>query len=221
MGLIEVENVFLIADLCGYTALTEVHGNLHAADAVARYAEIARGALQPGAVLMERVGDEVVIVADEAAIAVRTAIALRAAVEREQLFPALRSGVHSGSVVPQGDGYVGGALNLAARVAAHARAGQILCTHRITALAIGCDDVTYQPLGLVRFKNIVDPVSVFEVVVGGQSSEAKVIDPVCRMQLQPDTAPARLPLGGRTYHFCSFECARAFADRPDHYVTPP
>lgn len=53
----EVEVVFLMADLSGYTALTEVHGNIQAAGAVTRYAEIAHAPLQPGARLVERVGD--------------------------------------------------------------------------------------------------------------------------------------------------------------------
>jgi class 3 adenylate cyclase/YHS domain-containing protein len=217
----EVEAVFLIADLCGYTALTEVHGNIHAAGAVTRYTEIARAVLQPAARLVERVGDEVLIVAQDAASAVRTAVALRDAVEREPLFPTLRSGIHAGSAVEQGESYFGSALNLASRVAAHARAGQILCTEPVTTLAIDLDDIGYQSLGAVRFKNIVDPVRIFEVIAGRQSSESTVIDPVCRMQVRPDAAPARLPYGGTTYYFCSFDCARAFAERPEHYVTSP
>lgn len=216
----EVEAVFLIADLCGYTALTEAHGNIQAAEAVMRYAEIARAVLQPGARLVERVGDEVVIVGHDAASVVRTAVALRQAVEAEPLFPTLRSGIHAGTVVQEGESYFGSALNLTARVSVHARAGQILCTERVTVLAAGIDDVEYAPLGSVRFKNIVDPVPVFELVTGGQSRESTAIDPVCRMQVRPPTASARLPFGGRIYYFCSFECARAFAEHPDNYATP-
>lgn len=214
----EVEVVILIADLCGYTALTEAHGNVQAANAVTRYAEIARAALAPGVRLVERVGDEVVIAAADAASAVRTAIALHDAIEREPLFPTLRSGIHAGSAVLQGDSYFGSALNLAARVAAHARAGQILCTEPVTILAAGLAGVVYQPLGSVRFKNIVDPIPVFELIAGRHSSESTLIDPVCRMQVRPEGAPARLPFGGRTYYFCSFECARAFAARPEQYT---
>jgi adenylate cyclase len=217
----EVDVVFLIADLAGYTALTEAHGNLHAADAVRRYAEIAGATLQPGARLVERVGDEVLIVAQDAAVAVRTAVVLRAAVEREPLFPTLRSGLHAGSVVQQGAHYFGGALNLTSRVAAHARAGQILCTEPVATRAARLNDIDYQPLGLVRFKNIVDPLQVFEVVAGHRSSESTAIDPVCRMQVRPHTAPAKLPFGGKIYHFCSFDCARAFAAHPEAYVGAP
>jgi YHS domain-containing protein len=43
------------------------------------------------------------------------------------------------------------------------------------------------------------------------------------MQVRPDTAPGRLPFAGRTFYFCSFDCARAFSERPDHYAAtaPP
>src|SRR5262245_32616400 len=93
----EVSVTFLIADLCGYTALTEVHGDTHAAEAVMRYAEIAEMSLAPGARLVERVGDEVLIACPDAAAAVRTAVSLQAAIEEEPLFPTLRSGIHAGT----------------------------------------------------------------------------------------------------------------------------
>ena len=70
----EVDVVFLIADLAGYTALTEAHGNLHDADAVTRYAARVGAARQPGARLVERVGDEVLVIAEvEAATPARAA----------------------------------------------------------------------------------------------------------------------------------------------------
>jgi len=220
MGTTEVEVAFLMADLSGYTALTEVHGNFEAARAVRRYVELAMAVLQPSARLLERVGDEVVIATPDTPAAVRTAIALRASVEHEPMFPSVRCGIHVGTVVPHGDHYIGSALNVTARVAGYARAGQILCSEAVATRAAGLDDVAYQPLGAVRFKNLMDPVAVFEVVVAGERREATVIDPVCRMQVTPGGAAARLPFGGRTFYFCSFDCAKAFAERPDDYTGP-
>ncbi len=112
----EIEIVFLMADLSGYTALTEAHGAVEAARTVTRYLEMARAVLQPGARLVEQVGDEVLIVSEAPEAAVRTALALRDAVEREPLFPALRAGLHAGPVIEQGGRYFGAALNLTARV---------------------------------------------------------------------------------------------------------
>lgn len=215
----EVEATFLIADLSGYTALTEAHGDSHAAGVLARYAEIAEGALEPEARLVERVGDELLIVAGDVSSAVRTAVKLRDAVEREPLFPTVRAGMHAGRVLEQNGRYFGAALNLTARVAAYARGGQILCTDQVAASVEALRDVECRAVGRVSFKHIVDPVSIFEIVPGSESGLGAVLDPVCRMQVRPDTAPARLPFESRTYYFCSFECARVFAERPDRYST--
>ncbi|MBI4637590.1 MAG: YHS domain-containing protein [Candidatus Rokubacteria bacterium] len=214
----EAEVVFVVADLAGYTALTEAHGSKQAASVVTRYVELAQEALEPGTRLVERAGDELLIVADDAARALRVAARLRDAVEREPLFPTVRVGIHAGRALEQDGRYFGTPLNVAARVAAHARGGQILCTEEVRRLAGEPDDVEYRPVGPVRFKNVTDPIVIVEVVAGRRAGEPTAVDPVCRMLVRPETAPARLPFAGRTYHFCSFECARAFAERPEAYA---
>jgi YHS domain-containing protein len=47
----------------------------------------------------------------------------------------------------------------------------------------------------------------------GRHEGADLIDPVCQMRVDPVTTAAQLTHGGRTYHFCSPECARTFATR--------
>ena len=214
----EIELAFVIADLSGYTALTEAHGNREAARAVTRYQEIARSLMEPATRLLDSVGDELLIAAASASAAVRTAVRLRAAVEREPLFPVIRCGINQGRVAEAGGRYYGAALNLTARVAAHARGGQILCTATVTAAVAPAEDVRFLSLGVVDFKNIVDPVALFEVLAGTGAGEGTAVDPVCRMQVRPETAPARLPFGGKSYFFCSFDCARAFTERPERYA---
>ena len=51
------DKVFLIADLAGYTALTEAHGDMSAARIVKRYDEIVNDNILPGTKLVERVGN--------------------------------------------------------------------------------------------------------------------------------------------------------------------
>lgn len=216
----ETELVILIADLSGYTALTEAHGNISAAKAVTRYVEIVQEALQPGAGLVERVGDEVLIVGADGAGALQTAISLRDTIEKEPLFPTMHAGIHAGRVLEQDGHYYGRALNLASRVAAHARGNQILCTEQVVALASDLKEFEYRSLGPVHFKNITDPVAIYEVVARHESVETSFIDPVCRMQVRQDTAPARLPFGGKTYYFCSFDCAKTFVNNPGPYLGP-
>ena len=216
----EIDVTFLIADLAGFTALTETHGNLHAAHVVTRFVELVRATLQPETRLVERVGDAILIVAEGTTPAVRTAIALRDAAEREPLFPLLRIGVHGGPVVQLGGSYFGTALNLTARLAGYARPDQILCTERIAQSAGDLPDVEFRALGAVRLKNIAAPVPIFQARPAHRRRAAVLVDPVCQMRVAAKRAPARLPFGGRTYLFCSLACARAFAGHPERYATP-
>jgi adenylate cyclase len=212
------EYVFVIADLAGYTALTEAHGGAEAAKTVARYMELASNALGPGVRLAERVGDQVLIVGDDPCNAATTALRLKDAVDREPLFLGVRIGIDVGAAVEQDGAYFGSALNIAARVAAHARSGQILCTRDVAAAVRGMSDLRCVALGTVRFKNVSEPVEVFEIASAGQPSA--VVDPVCRMHVEAATAPARLPFNGTTYYFCSFQCAEAFTRHPPAYLEP-
>jgi class 3 adenylate cyclase/YHS domain-containing protein len=212
------ERALIIADLAGYTALTEAHGGAEAARTVGRYLELASQALGAGCRLVERVGDQLLLVAEEIEDAARTAIALREATEQEPRFPSVRIGIDAGETLEQDGHYFGSALNIAARVAAYARPGQILCTERVATALKQVSPMECQFVGAVHFKNVSDPVRVFELAASRE--HGAVVDPVCRMRLQPDTSVARLPLGGRTYYFCSLDCAQRFASRPDVYAEP-
>jgi adenylate cyclase len=212
------EYAFVIADLAGYTALTEAHGGAEAARTVARYTELASKALSPGVRLAERVGDQVLIVGEDPCSAVTTSLRLKDAVDREPLFLGVRIGMDVGHAVEQEGRYFGPALNIAARVAAHARAGQLLCTGRVAAAVRAVSDMRCVALGSVRFKNVSEPVEVFEIV--SEAHTGAVVDPVCHMRVEPATAPARLPFSGTTYYFCSFQCAEAFTKHPPAYLEP-
>lgn len=214
----EADLVFLIADLAGYTALTEAMGDMEAATVIARYVELAHDVLRPGTRLVERVGDELLIVGDEVPSTLRTARDLHAAVECEPLFPEVRAGLHAGRVLDYDGKYIGAALNLTARVTSYATPGQILCTEAVATQAEGLGDIKCRDVGLIRFRNIVEPVRVFKVIVAPGCGQTIVVDPICRVHVTPETAPARQQLGDTTFYFCSIGCARAFAERPHVYV---
>ena len=210
------EYTFVIADLAGYTALTAAHGGAEAARTVARYAELASSALNPGVRLTEAVGDQILVVGEDPCSAISMALRLRDAVEREPFFLGVRIGIDAGAAVEQSGRYFGSALNIASRVAAHARGGQILCTARVATAAVQLPDVRCMPLGAVRFKNVFELVELFEVA--STTASTAVLDPVCRMHLDAVAAPARLPFNETTYYFCSFGCAEAFARNPRVYI---
>ncbi len=212
------ETVFLIADLAGYTALTEVHGDMSAARIVKRYVEIVNDNIFPGTKLVERVGDEVLMVSNDVSSIIQTAINLRDTIEKEQNFPCIHAGIHVGSSLEKDGHYFGKALNLASRVAAYARGGEILCTDKIVNMANDFESVNYRSLGFIEFKHITEPVAIFEIIVGGRVGECTVFDPVCHMHVQPESAIAQLRVNERIYYFCSLECAKAFSNHPDRYL---
>ena len=48
-----------------------------------------------------------------------------------------------------------------------------------------------------------------------------VLDPVCGMKVDTQTAQHRFDLGGTPYYFCSARCRDRFAANPDKYLNPP
>jgi Cu+-exporting ATPase len=43
-------------------------------------------------------------------------------------------------------------------------------------------------------------------------------DPVCGMEMDPATAPARMERDGRTYYFCSQACKDQFEKNPAQFA---
>jgi class 3 adenylate cyclase len=209
---------FVLADLAGYVALTEAHGNAEAAAVIERFVAVTRAALAPGARLVERVGDQVVAAADDLRAALETALRLASSTAREPLFPAIRIAVHAGPVLERDGAYFGAALNIAARVAAQARPGQILCTEALATVAGERSGVRVRPLGPVALRHVVEPVALFEVTTGAGPGGPSTIDPVCSMQLVPEDAAATARHRGVTYYFCTDACAVAFGLHPEAYV---
>jgi adenylate cyclase len=214
----EIQRVFLIADLSGYTALTEAHGGISAARIVKRFIEIVQQCLDQDSRLVETIGDEVIIAGNDAANLIQTGFKIREKVEKEPAFPAVHIGIHAGYVLEQDGQFFGSAINIASRTAAHARAGQILCTEAAIELVADKSAIGYRPLGKIHFKNVAGHTSIFEIDAGRSATDVNATDPVCRMQLKQDTAPGRLNYKGQNYFFCSLECARAFAAHPELYT---
>jgi len=46
----------------------------------------------------------------------------------------------------------------------------------------------------------------------------KAVDSVCKMEVDPATAPAKAEYGGKTYYFCAPSCKEEFERNPEKYV---
>ncbi len=201
----EMEATFCFVDLAGFSALTEAHGDNAAADLALGFSRMAREELPDDGRLIKTIGDAVLVCVAEprgAAEFIRR-LWVRAAGEAD--FPVVRAGLHHGEAVERGGEVFGAAVNLAARITAQAGGAQVLATQRVAdaARTVG---VRVTELGELRLRNIGRPVRVFSLALVGDSS-SEVVDPVCRMRVSPNTAPARLRFNGTEYWFCSLECA--------------
>jgi Cu2+-exporting ATPase len=47
----------------------------------------------------------------------------------------------------------------------------------------------------------------------------KVKDPVCGMELEPETAYSKTEYGGKTFYFCSKQCEQKFKENPEKYAS--
>jgi len=216
----EIDRTLLIADLSGYTALTETHGALHASEIVLRFGRMAEASLEPGVVMVDRVGDQVLCAGPDPLAVLRTALRLSAKVEREPDFLSMQAGIHQGAVVEREGRLFGSPLNITARIAAHARRGQILCTEPIAQAALRISDLESRSIGERRFKNVSIPMVIYELLRSGSVADSGMIDPVCRMRVDIEHGAATADYEGATYHFCSHECARLFSEAPERYVGP-
>lgn len=214
----EVESTFGFVDLAGFTALTDAHGDREAVALVDRFEAVATAALTADDQLVKTVGDAVMLrfASIVNAISGTSAIFLRCTSEAG--FPVLRAGLHHGRAVARGNDWFGATVNLAARVAAQARGGQLLATAQVaeTARQTG---ITVTALSSFRLRNVIASVQLFDVSVGAPDADT-VIDPVCRMQVQIAAAAGTLRHDSSDWWFCSLDCAGAFAAAPDRYSHP-
>ncbi|HEX6509492.1 MAG TPA: helix-turn-helix domain-containing protein, partial [Chloroflexota bacterium] len=167
----------LIADIRDYTRFTAEHGDEAAARLTSRFAAIAAdGVAGYDGRLVEAGGDEVVAVFSSARQALRAAIGLQerfaAQTDADPTTPlSVGIGLDAGEVVPVGDGYRGGALNLAARLCALAGPNEILASDGVVHLARRVEGVATIDRGAVQLKGLQEPMRVIQIAPEGQLPE--------------------------------------------------
>ncbi len=160
---------FLFADLRGYTAFVERHGDSAAADLLDAYRQLVRTAVarHAGAEIRTE-GDSFYVVFGSARRAVACGMGIVAAAEqasRDHPDRPIRVGIgiNAGETVQRGEGFVGTAVNLAARVCAQAREGEVLVTVAVRDAVGSTPDLQLVPRGTRRLKGIARPIPLFAV----------------------------------------------------------
>jgi adenylate cyclase len=148
-------------DLVGYTRLTEERGDAAAAELAGALAVLVnRASREHGGVPVKRLGDGVMVHFREPAGAVLSALRMVEQLPEAGLPPA-HVGVAAGPVVAQGGDYFGRTVNLAARIAARAGAGQVLVSGSVAESA-SPEGVRFVELGELPLKGFARPVRLLE-----------------------------------------------------------
>jgi adenylate cyclase len=212
------DGTFVFADIAGYTALTEAHGDADAAELAATFCrEISELARSSGGELIKTIGDAVMVRHCDPAEAVGLGLMAAHEVIAGHGFPAVRVGMHHGPAIAREGDWFGATVNLAARVAGAAAGGEVLVTAAVRERVGELDGVEFESRGEQRMRNVVAPVPLFAAVRDDRSSETRHLDPVCRMLVTEGREAGSLRHEDTVYRFCSLDCARRFLSDPEAY----
>jgi adenylate cyclase len=148
-------------DLSGYTLLTEERGDEAAADVSATLGKLVqRGSHERGGRPVKWLGDGVMVFFREPPAAVIFALEMLELIPAAELLPA-HVGIDAGPVIFQDGDYFGRTVNTAARIAAYARAGQVLVSDEVLQ-ATTDPGVEFVDIGSVELKGVSRPVRLHE-----------------------------------------------------------
>ena len=177
---------FLFADLRGYSAFTDRHGDRAAEDLLRRFRSLVRSEISAhdGAEIRTE-GDSFYVVFDSVSDAVQAGIAIRDAAAIASADAGTEPigvgiGIHAGEATDGELGIVSSAVNTAARVCAMAEPGEVLVTDTVRILTRTFLPVGFAPRGRRRLKGISEPVTVFRVEPSLDGSPAATMRPVGR-----------------------------------------
>jgi adenylate cyclase len=209
----------LFADIAGFTALTEAHGDEHAVRLVEEFASAVQVELpRLGGEYVKAVGDALMLRVPDPGDAVRLGLWITRDSMGGHEAPSVRVGCNYGSAVERGGDYFGTTINVAARVSALAGGGEVLVTGPMAALAPDLEGVLYESRGRQVLRNVAEPIEIFAVVRLDETADRLAIDPVCQMAVDPERAVGRLLVDEKAHYFCSLTCAAAFAQHPERYA---
>jgi adenylate cyclase len=142
------------ADLAGYTRFTEEEGEEEALSSVERFVERVTHTLPEDARVVKTIGDEVMVVGTDVGALVDWAVGFLATVEER---PEPRLGINYGSTLYRDGDYFGREVNLASRVVARARGGEVLVTDSVVDAVSGAAQLRFEPIGDVKLKGFDEP----------------------------------------------------------------
>ncbi len=159
LGRVRVAIAF--ADLAGYTRFTEEEGEEEALSSVERFVEGVTNTLPEDARVVKTIGDAVMVVGQDVGALVDWAVGFTLLFDER---PEPRIGVHYGTTLYRDGDYFGRDVNLAARVVARARGGEVLVTDAVTNQVAGSEHLEFEDIGEVKLKGFDQPATLCRAV---------------------------------------------------------
>ena len=214
----ELTRAVMFVDLASFTPMTEAMGDLQAARVLDRFSAIVREAATAwDGRVVKQIGDAFMLVFPDARSAAACALEIKSRSAEEPQFPALRAGIHWGSLLYRDGDYVGSNVNIASRLATEAERHQILVTPEVRKEARDLPEVEFVRLGKRQLKGLSGKFELFEARAAGAPEAGRAVDPVCGTELGAAEVAARLSLEGTERAFCSEACLRKFVAAPESY----
>jgi adenylate cyclase len=142
------------ADLAGYTRFTEEEGEEEALSSVERFVEGVASTLPEDARVVKTIGDEVMLVGHDVRALVDWAVGFTG---RWAERPEPRIGIHLGTALYRDGDYYGREVNLASRIVARARGGEVLVSDSVVDAVRGAPELGFEGIGQVKFKGFDEP----------------------------------------------------------------
>jgi TolB-like protein len=158
--------IILFADIQGYTALMQKDEQLAAALLRRFHEELEAKINGHHGRIVNFYGDGALCIFQNPLEAIHAAMELQQVFQKTPMIP-VRMGLHSGSVVIEGDKVFGDSINVASRIESMGTPGAILFSKRIR------DEIKNQPgltsisLGSFEFKNLDEPVELYALTNAG------------------------------------------------------
>jgi adenylate cyclase len=156
-----VSRSFAFVDLCGFTRFTDAHGDEEAVAVLTQFRACVREvASEFGVRVAKWLGDGAMFVSTEPEQLVACVVELEHRIEVAGIALPIRSGMAGGDVILfEGDDYIGGPINLAARLCDQAEPNEMLATADLAEVKPPWAEA--RPVGTRAVPGFVQPIEVF------------------------------------------------------------
>ena len=194
----------LFVDVCGSTQLYETLGNARAQSIIAKMLEVlSSSATRHVGSVIKTIGDEVMCSFGTARDAAHAAVEMQRLVKQAVGLEgtgvknmSVRVGFHSGPVISHAADVFGDTVNVAARVVAHAKPGQILVAKQTVRKLPKEIAASMRFVGSTAVKGKKDPVDLYELV--WERENMTLVQDVASLEARPESVRLTATLGTQT-----------------------